>query len=98
MAACVHVQQWTAARQAARQHQQQPAALRGGWPALPVSAPLKPPPRRRLPSLRSPPRPAALPTLVLFKDGQPIDRIEGVVMGPDLKARLEYLLANPPKK
>lgn len=36
---------------------------------------------------------AALPTLVLFKQGQPVDRIEGVVMAPDLRARLEYLLA-----
>ncbi|KAI7840011.1 hypothetical protein COHA_006276 [Chlorella ohadii] len=35
----------------------------------------------------------ALPTLMLFKNGRPVDRVEGVLMGPDLKARLEYLLA-----
>ncbi len=31
----------------------------------------------------------ALPTLILFKDGQPIDRIEGVVRPNDLVARLQ---------
>lgn len=36
---------------------------------------------------------AALPTLILFKNGRPVDRVEGVLMAPDLKARLEYLLA-----
>lgn len=38
---------------------------------------------------------AALPTLILFKQGRPVDRVEGVVMGPDLKNRLEYLLGQP---
>lgn len=33
----------------------------------------------------------ALPTLVLFKDGQPVDRVEGVLYAPDLRSRLEYL-------
>lgn len=37
--------------------------------------------------------PAALPTLVLFKGGKPVDRMEGVVMAGDLKTRLEYQLA-----
>ncbi|EFN52008.1 hypothetical protein CHLNCDRAFT_15163, partial [Chlorella variabilis] len=31
----------------------------------------------------------ALPTLILFKGGKPVDRIEGVVMAGDLKSRLE---------
>ncbi|TVQ49143.1 MAG: thioredoxin [Gloeocapsa sp. DLM2.Bin57] len=35
---------------------------------------------------------SALPTLVLFRDGQPIDRIEGVVETPQLIQRLESLL------
>lgn len=30
---------------------------------------------------------------MLFKNGRPVDRVEGVLMAPDLKARLEYLLA-----
>lgn len=45
------------------------------------------------PSPAPSPAPAALPTLILFKQGQPVDRIEGVVMGQDLKNRLQYLLA-----
>jgi thioredoxin-like negative regulator of GroEL len=36
---------------------------------------------------------AALPTLVLFKAGQPVDRIEGVVPADQLVARLRPQLA-----
>lgn len=34
----------------------------------------------------------ALPTLVLFKDGHPVDRIEGVLPAPDLIQRLQSVL------
>ncbi|AFZ11855.1 thioredoxin [Crinalium epipsammum PCC 9333] len=34
----------------------------------------------------------ALPTLVLFKNGQPVDRIEGVVPAADLIQRLKPLI------
>ncbi|MBD2343229.1 thioredoxin [Anabaena subtropica] len=34
----------------------------------------------------------ALPTLVLFKQGQPVDRIEGVLQTPDLVQRLQGFL------
>ena len=34
----------------------------------------------------------ALPTLVLFKNGQPVDRIEGVVPAADLIQRLKSLI------
>jgi thioredoxin len=34
----------------------------------------------------------ALPTLVLFKNGQPIDRIEGVLQAPQLIQRLQTSL------
>lgn len=34
----------------------------------------------------------ALPTLVLFKKGQPVDRIEGVLVAPQLIQRLQTLL------
>lgn len=34
----------------------------------------------------------ALPTLVLFQNGQPVDRIEGVVQAPDLIQRLRALI------
>ncbi len=34
----------------------------------------------------------ALPTLVLFKQGQPIDRIEGVLQAPQLVQRLRSLM------
>ena len=34
----------------------------------------------------------ALPTLVLFKNGQPVDRIEGVVSTTDLIQRLKPLI------
>ncbi|MEA5577078.1 thioredoxin [Anabaena sp. UHCC 0451] len=35
---------------------------------------------------------AALPTLVLFKNGQPVDRIEGVVQAPQLVQHLQTLI------
>jgi thioredoxin len=35
---------------------------------------------------------AALPTLVLFKQGQPVDRIEGVVQSQQLVAHLTQIL------
>ncbi len=35
---------------------------------------------------------AALPTLVLFKQGQPINRIEGVVQAPQLVQHLKSLI------
>ncbi|MBF2064986.1 MAG: thioredoxin [Calothrix sp. C42_A2020_038] len=34
----------------------------------------------------------ALPTLILFKQGQPVDKIEGVLQAPDLVRRLEGML------
>jgi len=34
----------------------------------------------------------ALPTLVLFKNGQPVDRIEGVLQAPQLMQRLQRSL------
>ncbi|MBE9256117.1 thioredoxin [Dolichospermum sp. LEGE 00246] len=34
----------------------------------------------------------ALPTLVLFKQGQPVDRIEGVVQAPQLVQHLQPLI------
>jgi len=34
----------------------------------------------------------ALPTLVLFKQGQPVERIEGVVQAPQLVQHLQSLL------
>lgn len=34
----------------------------------------------------------AIPTLLLFKDGRPVDRIEGLVPKETLKAKLEALL------
>ncbi|MCP6759175.1 MAG: thioredoxin [Fischerella sp. CENA71] len=34
----------------------------------------------------------ALPTLVLFKQGQPVDRIEGVLQAPQLVQRLRSLM------
>jgi thioredoxin len=34
----------------------------------------------------------ALPTLVLFKNGQPVDRIEGVLVAPQLIQRLQTFL------
>lgn len=44
------------------------------------------------PTIASQHRIAALPTLVLFKDGQPVDRIEGVVPADRLSARLQSFL------
>ncbi|MBC5796992.1 thioredoxin [Sphaerospermopsis sp. LEGE 00249] len=35
---------------------------------------------------------AALPTLVLFKNGQPVDRIEGVLQAPQLIQHLQTLV------
>ncbi|ELR99680.1 thioredoxin [Gloeocapsa sp. PCC 73106] len=35
---------------------------------------------------------SALPTLVLFRNGQPVDRIEGVLQAPQLIQHLENLL------
>jgi hypothetical protein len=49
----------------------------------------------RLPPLPLPP-PAALPTLILFKNGKPVDRMEGVVGAADLRNRLEYFAAGQP--
>lgn len=34
----------------------------------------------------------ALPTLVLFKNGQPVDKIEGVKQAPELVQRLQSIL------
>ena len=34
----------------------------------------------------------ALPTLVLFKNGQPVERIEGVMQAPQLIQRLQTLI------
>ncbi|OCR01349.1 thioredoxin [Oscillatoriales cyanobacterium USR001] len=34
----------------------------------------------------------ALPTLILFKNGQPVDRIEGVLQKPELIQRLQSFL------
>lgn len=34
----------------------------------------------------------ALPTLMLFKDGQPVDRVEGVLSAPDIQLRLMKFL------
>jgi thioredoxin len=35
---------------------------------------------------------AALPTLVLFKEGKPVDRIEGLVQAPQLVQHLKALI------
>ncbi|MBD1916485.1 MULTISPECIES: thioredoxin [Cyanophyceae] len=43
----------------------------------------------KYPQIASQHRIAALPTLVLFKAGQPIDRIEGVLPADQLVARLQ---------
>ncbi|MBP0019544.1 MAG: thioredoxin [Cyanobacteria bacterium SBLK] len=34
----------------------------------------------------------ALPTLVLFKNGEPVDRIEGLVQAPQLLQRLQSMI------
>lgn len=36
-----------------------------------------------------------LPTLILFKDGQPVDRVEGLMQQQQLADRLRYFLARP---
>lgn len=36
----------------------------------------------------------ALPTMVLFKNGKPVDRIEGLPQQEQLRQRLEYFLSN----
>ena len=46
----------------------------------------------RYPSIASQYRVAALPTLVLFKNGQPVRRFEGVLGGPDLRRWLNESL------
>jgi thioredoxin len=46
----------------------------------------------RYPSLASQYHIQALPTLVLFKNGSPVDRIEGVVQAPQLIQYLESIL------
>ncbi|KAL6766715.1 TRXY1 [Auxenochlorella protothecoides x Auxenochlorella symbiontica] len=46
----------------------------------------------KYPALASQYRIEALPTLVLFKDGRPIDRIEGVLNVGQLQARLQLAL------
>ncbi|MGF1491089.1 MAG: thioredoxin [Microcoleaceae cyanobacterium] len=46
----------------------------------------------RYPGIASQYRIEALPTLVLFKNGQPVERIEGVVRSPDLIQRLSGLV------
>jgi thioredoxin len=47
----------------------------------------------KYPQIASQHRVAALPTLVLFKAGQPIDRIEGVLPAEQLVTRLRPYLA-----
>jgi thioredoxin len=47
----------------------------------------------KYPQIASQHRIAALPTLVLFKAGQPIDRIEGVLPAEQLVTRLRPYLA-----
>ncbi len=46
----------------------------------------------RYPELASQHKIHALPTLLLFKDGQPIDRIEGVVTADQLTSRVRGML------
>ncbi|MGB3208268.1 MAG: thioredoxin [Crinalium sp.] len=46
----------------------------------------------KYPQLASQHRIHALPTLVLFKNGQPVERIEGVVPAADLIQRLKTLI------
>ena len=47
----------------------------------------------RYPELASQHKIHALPTLLLFKDGQPIDRIEGVVTADQLASRVRGVLS-----
>jgi thioredoxin len=46
----------------------------------------------RYPQIASQHQIQALPTLVLFKDGQPVDRIEGVLQAPQLIDRVRQFL------
>lgn len=46
----------------------------------------------RYPRLASQYQIAALPTLVLFKNGEPVDRIEGVVQAPQIIQRLQSVI------
>jgi len=46
----------------------------------------------KYPNLASKYQVEALPTLVLFKDGQPAERIEGVLQAPQLIQHLETLV------
>jgi thioredoxin len=46
----------------------------------------------RYPHIASQHKIEALPTLVLFKDGQAVDRMEGVVPTPRLIERISYFL------
>ncbi|MBW4653223.1 MAG: thioredoxin [Kaiparowitsia implicata GSE-PSE-MK54-09C] len=46
----------------------------------------------RYPELASHHHVYALPTLVLFKDGKPVDRMEGVLRSPELIQHLENLI------
>lgn len=47
----------------------------------------------KYPSLASQYQVSALPTLVLFKDGKVLKRVEGVLAAPDLKRWLEQSVA-----
>jgi thioredoxin len=46
----------------------------------------------KYPEIASTHRIQALPTLVLFKDGKPVDRIEGVLQAPQLIDRIGQFL------
>ncbi len=46
----------------------------------------------KYPNLASQYQIEALPTLVLFKNGQPVERIEGVMQAPQLIQRLQTLI------
>jgi thioredoxin len=46
----------------------------------------------RYPQIASQHQIQALPTLVLFKNGQPVDRIEGVLQAPQLVDRVRQFL------
>ena len=62
----------------------------------PLNAPEPPPSplsQPTIPFLIPPRLPAALPTLILFKGGKAVDRMEGVVGAADLRNRLEYFAA-----
>ena len=46
----------------------------------------------KYPSLASRYSVQALPTLILFKGGQPVDRFEGLLDAAQLRERLEYFV------